>query len=100
MPKNISLDIVSDRIKRVMHPAINMTLFDLGMIRDIKVIGNNASLVLVLPSPEIPIRDLLIATLKNSVKEIGVELEVIIGQMTADEIQVFIAKEKEAWKGL
>lgn len=100
MPPNISLELVSDRIETVMHPAINMSLFDLGMIRDIRLNNNNASLLLVLPSPTIPIVNLLITLLKDSVQEFGVELDVNIGQMTQEEIQIFLAKEKEAWKGL
>lgn len=100
MAPNISLELLADRIKTVMHPAINMSLFDLGMIRDIRLNDNNASLLLVLPSPAIPIVNLLITLLKNSVQEFGVELDVNIGQMTQEEIQTFLAKEKEAWKGL
>ena len=100
MATNISLELVSDRIKTVMHPAITMSLFDLGMIRDIRLHDTNASLLLVLPSPDIPIVNLLITLLKDSVQEFGVELDVTIGQMTREEIQTFLAKEKEAWKGL
>lgn len=100
MANNISLDDVSSSIKTVMHPAIAMSLFDLGMIRDIDLNDNKASLTLVLPFPGIPILDSLIGMLKGSVKGLDVELDITIGQMTQEEVQIFLAKEKEAWKGL
>ena len=100
MANNISIDDVSNSIKTVNHPAINMSLVDLGMVRDIELNDNKASLTLVLPFAGIPILDSLKQMLKGSVKDLGVELNINMGQMTQEEVQTFLAKEKEAWKGL
>jgi metal-sulfur cluster biosynthetic enzyme len=100
MANNISIEDVSNSIKTVMHPAISMSLFDLGMIRDIELNDNKASLTLALPFAGIPILDSLKQMLKGSVKDLDVELDINLGQMTQEEVQTFLAKEKEAWKGL
>jgi metal-sulfur cluster biosynthetic enzyme len=100
MANNISIEDVSNSIKTAMHPAISMSLFDLGMIRDIELNDNKASLTLALPFAGIPILDSLKQMLKGSVKDLDVELDINLGQMTQEEVQTFLAKEKEAWKGL
>ncbi|MEA3360560.1 MAG: iron-sulfur cluster assembly protein [Thermodesulfobacteriota bacterium] len=100
MANNISLEDVSNSIKTVNHPAINMNLVDLGMVRDIELKDNKVSLTLVLPFAGIPILDSLKQMLKGSVRDLDVELEINMGQMTQEEVQTFLAKEQEAWKGL
>ena len=95
-----SIEDVTHAIANVMHPAIDRSLMDLGMIRDIALTGNTASLSLLLPFPGIPILSFLEKSLKESVIPLGVDLEIKIEQMNQEEIQKFLAIEKEAWKGL
>lgn len=59
MAKNISEKDVYPAVAEVMHPAIDRTLVELGMIRNITVGNNRATLTLVLPSPNVPIKDIL-----------------------------------------
>jgi len=100
MEKNYSVEDVTQAIANVMHPAIDRSLIDLGMIRDIALTGNTASLSLLLPFPGIPILSFLEKSLKESVIPLGVDLEIKIEQMNQEEIQNFLTMEKEAWKGL
>ena len=100
MEKNHSVEDVTQAIAKVTHPAIDRSLIDLGMIRDIALTGNTASLSLLLPFPGIPILSFLEKSLKESVIPLGVDLEIKIEQMNQKEIQNFLTMEKEAWKGL
>jgi ATP-binding protein involved in chromosome partitioning len=100
MEKNHSVEDVTQAIANVMHPAIDRSLIDLGMIRDIALTGNTASLSLLLPFPGIPILSFLEKSLKESVIPLGVDLEIKIEEMNQEEIQNFLTMEKEAWKGL
>ena len=100
MEKGSSIENVRQAIAKVMHPAIDLTLMDLGMIRDIALAGNNASLSLVIPFPGIPILSFLEKSLKESVKPLGIDLKIKIEHMNQEEIQNFLAMEKEAWKEL
>jgi len=100
MEKDPSIEDVKAAIAKVMHPAIDRTLMDLGMIRDIVLAENTASLTLVIPFPGIPILSFLEKSLKDSVKPLGIDLKINIGQMNQKEVQNFLAMEKEAWKGL
>lgn len=95
-----SIEDITNAIANVMHPAIDRSLMDLGMIRDITLTGTTASLSLVIPFPGIPILSFLEKSLKDSVKPLGVDLTINIANMTQEEIQKFLAMEKEAWKGL
>jgi len=100
MEKNHSVEDVTQAIARVTHPAIDRSLMDLGMIRDIALTGNTASLSLLLPFPGIPILSFLEKSLKESVKPMGIDLEIKTENMNQEEIQNFLTMEKEAWKGL
>jgi len=100
MEKNHSVEDITQAIANVMHPSIDRSLMDLGMIRDIALTGNTASLSLLLPFPGIPILSFLEKSLKESVIPLGVDLEIKIEQMNQEEIQNFLTMEKEAWKGL
>ena len=95
-----SIDDITQAIANVMHPAIDRSLMDLGMIRDIALTGTTASLSLLVPFPGIPILSFLEKRLKDSVKPFGVNLTINIANMNQEEIQKFLAMEKEAWKGL
>jgi len=100
MENNPSIKDVTQAIANVMHPAIDRSLMDLGMIRDIALTGTTASLTLLIPFPGIPILSFLEKSLKESVKPMGIDLKIKIENMNQEEIQNFLTMEKEAWKGL
>ncbi len=88
-------------ISQIEHPAINSTLVDLGMVKDIQVEGNKVSLKLVLPMMGIPpvIRDFMINRLKQAVSDQGSVLDVTLAEMTPQERQRFFTMEQQNWKG-
>lgn len=100
MKKEPFLEDVRGAIAKVMHPAIDRTLIDLGMIRDIVLTGKTASLTLLIPFPSIPILPFLKKSLVESLRPLGIDLEITVDQMNQQEVQNFLAMEKEAWKGL
>ena len=95
-----TIEDINKEIAKVMHPAIDRSLMDLGMIRDIALKDNTASLILLVPFPGIPILSMLKGRIKESVMPLGVDLKITVEQMSQEEVQDFFAMEKEAWKGL
>ena len=90
-------------LEKVEHPAIATTLLDLGMLRDHEVaMDGKVSLTLVLPFPSVPtnVRDHLISSLALAATSAGGELtEVDLALMGKDELQTFLAKEQQNWRG-
>ena len=101
MTKNISEEDVHQAIKQVMHPAINRTLVELGMVKDIALKDDEVTLTLVLPFLAIPvsIRDYLVNRLQQAVTKLGAKIEVTIVEMNQEERLAFLAMEQESWKG-
>ncbi len=92
---------VLEAIHKVEHPEIAMTLVDLGMVRDIRIEGQEVTLTLVLPFLGIPeaVRNYLVNSLYQAVKGQGYELvKVYIAQMTEEERQAFFQKEQKHWR--
>ena len=102
MATNISLQDVQEAIGKVTHPAISRTLVDLGMIKDVRLRGSEARLILFLPILNIPapVKDYLVNGLREVVVALGVQLEVEVAEMNEEERQAFLAMEQESWKGL
>jgi metal-sulfur cluster biosynthetic enzyme len=92
---------VQGALAQVIHPEIDHTLVELGMVKDIVVGDDKVTLTLVLPFIGIPIQDLLVASLRNAIKELNsdVTIEVNQGLMTEKERETFFAMAQEAWRG-
>jgi metal-sulfur cluster biosynthetic enzyme len=96
-------DAILESIHNVEHPEIAMSLMDLGMVRDIEYDpqDDGVTLTLVLPFFGIPqaIRDYMVNSLSQSIKEVGGELKnVNLAQMTNEERQAFFQKENAKWR--
>ena len=98
----MATDISSDKIKKILgklkHPSINRTLVELGMIKDIKVKNNKATITLVFPFEGIPIKDYLIDSVKTSLSKFGVNIEIKTTVMNQEELQKFLDIEQRYWK--
>ncbi len=88
-----------DVINAVKHPAIDYSLVELGMIKNIEVNDDTVTLSFVFPFPDIPIADALIASIATPLKNIGFTLEHDVVTMTEEEKAKFLRMEHEAWKG-
>ncbi|MBL7197671.1 MAG: DUF59 domain-containing protein [Candidatus Omnitrophica bacterium] len=98
--ENMKLKI-EKALKKIGHPEITSTLFDLGMIKDIDIKENKVTLILKVPMLDIPIKDYLISDIKSAVKKENenVEVEINIEEMNPDERAKFMKEAKEAWRG-
>ena len=86
-------------VSEVMHPVINCTLVELGIVKDITVTDNNKALItMAFPFPNIPIKDLLVNSVSEPLKKLGIEVEVKITLMSEKEVQAFLAMEAANWK--
>jgi ATP-binding protein involved in chromosome partitioning len=95
----ISEGDVRDALARVPHPEIDHTLVELEMVKDIVVGDGKASVTLVLPFLGVPIRDDLVDSLRNAIKELGGDVEVNMAEMTQKGRETFMAMAQEAWLG-
>jgi len=86
-------------ITKVMHPYIDSSLTDLGIVTDIDLEDNVVSLVFAWPFPDIPIRDQLIQSIEQVVLDMGFNLEFTERIMTTAEKNDFLILEKKGWKG-
>ncbi|HHE75236.1 MAG TPA: DUF59 domain-containing protein [Desulfobacteraceae bacterium] len=99
MSSTVSEKDIRQAIAPVKHPAIDNTLVDLGMVKDVEVKGEKVTLTLAFPFPNIPIEGLLINSLQQPLKKLGVEAEIKTTVMSPEELQKFLAMEQAGWKG-
>ena len=102
MASDISLEDVHREVGQVMHPAINRSLVELGMIKDIALEHGVVKLTLALPVLNIPasVKYYLANSLRTAVAKLGVEVEVETTEMNEEERHNFLVMEQENWKGL
>ncbi|RLG35974.1 metal-sulfur cluster biosynthetic enzyme [Methanosarcinales archaeon] len=93
----ISEEKVRNAVAQVRHPAIDRTLMELGILKDITVEGDKVIITLAFPFPGIPIRELLVESVREPVEDMGAKVEVKTTVMTTEELQAFLAMEQEAW---
>ncbi len=91
---------VMEIIGQVMHPEIDASLMELGMIKDIKLEGNKVSLTMVFPFPGVPIREMLMESVRKPLEEQGLQVEINEAVMNQEELQNFFKMEQEKWKGM
>lgn len=91
--------IVSQAISSVMHPAIDNSLVNLGIVQDIELYTDEVVIMtFVFPFPNIPIADKLIAAVEGEVKKLGLEMQYIVRLMKSEEKKRFLELEKAGWK--
>ena len=100
MTTYISEDEVRKALEQVKHPAIDFSLIELGIVKEISVIGNSVTITLAFPSAGIPIESRLINSVREPVEKLGAEVEVKTTLMNPNKVQEFLAMEQSAWKGL
>ncbi|MCK4262543.1 MAG: DUF59 domain-containing protein [Dehalococcoidia bacterium] len=101
MSEKISEEAVHQEIGQVMHPKINRTLIELGMVKDIALKDNEVTLTLVLPFLGVPVsvKDYLADSLRQAVMKLGTGVEIRVTEMSQAERRSFLAMEQESWGG-
>jgi len=93
-------ETILSAISAVMHPAIDNSLVNLGIVQDIELYTDEVVIMtFVFPFPNIPIADKLIASLENEVKKHGMQMQYIVRLMKPEEKKRFLELEKAGWKG-
>ncbi len=89
---------VLEAISKVMHPAINCSLTELGIVKDLEIYDENIVIAtFVFPFQKIPIKEKLIGSVENTVKNLGYNLEYIVRYMNEEEKKHFLELEKSNW---
>ena len=86
-------------LEKVQHPAINFSLTELGILKDIDISGEMLTITLALPFPEIPIIDTLVNSLVEPLSQYDMEIGIETVLMTEQEKQKFFDLEHQGWKG-
>ena len=102
MSDELTAETVEEAIADVTHPEIDATLVDLGMIDDVAVDGDEATIDVAIPMAQIPdaIKQLLARRLAEPVNEVGAELRVRFVLMDEGTRERFFRMENENWSGL
>ncbi len=90
---------VLELIASVMHPAINYSLVDLGIVRDLAINENSVEVIFAFPFPSIPIADALVNSISKPIVAEGIEFKYKIDLMTQDEKDKFMQMEVDGWVG-
>jgi len=98
MNEAVSEKKVNEVLTKIIHPEINYSLVDLGMIKGVVVKDNVVTLTLKFPFLEIPIKDLLINTIEEELKKINVDVKINIAQMNEEERAKFMKMAQEGWR--
>ena len=91
---------VNEIITKIEHPAINHSLYDLGIIKSYEINDNNVQIVMALPALNIPILDMLIQSIRQPLEAVNANVNFEKMVMTREELQKFLKMEQSAWKGM
>jgi len=91
---------IEETLSKVMHPEINHSLVDLGMIEDVVYRQKHVSLTLNLPFLQVPVKSVLMEMIKKALADLdsSIEVEIDIKQMTEKQREKFAKMAKEGWK--
>ena len=99
MDKDFSNEDVRNGIAQVKHPAIDRTLVDLGIVKEILIKDNNVTVIMAFPFSNIPIGDYLMNSVREAIKNMGMKVKIETTVMAKEELNKFLAMEQENWKG-
>jgi len=86
-------------LSKVEHPSISCSLMKLGIVTDVELVDNKATVFFAFPFPTIPIGEDLVNSMAEPVEALGLIFDYDIRIMTDDERRTFLKLETEAWKG-
>ncbi|MBN2454975.1 MAG: DUF59 domain-containing protein [Sedimentisphaerales bacterium] len=91
---------IEQALSKVMHPEINYSLVDLGMIKDVVCEERKVSLTLKLPFLQVPVKGILIESIKKVLSDLdsSIQIETNIEEMSQEEQDNFKKMAKEGWK--
>ncbi len=89
-------------IETVQHPAINASLTTLGILQNVDIVPeeNKVTATFAWPFEGIPIKNMLINSVSQSLKNLNIAFEFDEKIMNEEEKQKFLQIEKANWKGM
>jgi metal-sulfur cluster biosynthetic enzyme len=92
---------ILEALNSVKHPAINLSLIDLGILQNIKIEDNKVKATLAWPFDLVPpaIKQMIVNSIENAIKPYGLTFEYDERLMNEDEKQRFLKLEHDNWKG-
>jgi metal-sulfur cluster biosynthetic enzyme len=87
-------------LSNAMHPEIDYSLADLGMVKDVSVEEDKVGITIGLPFAEVPIKDLLARLVRDAVAGVHetASVEIDFAVMSDEEREEFGKKAREKWK--
>ena len=97
----MTTEIILQKLKKVEHPEISCSLYELGMLADVGVDGNTAIMAMAFPTDQIPqaVVDLIIKSIQEALSELNCETEFVFFDMTEQDRQKFFTLARANWKG-
>ncbi|MCD6381853.1 MAG: DUF59 domain-containing protein [Candidatus Aenigmarchaeota archaeon] len=80
------------------HPEIDVNLVELGIVKDIKQDENKVTVTIAFPFPMVPIRGMIIESVRKALEDNGFEVTIQETVMTPEERERFFKLEREKWK--
>lgn len=90
--------VMSD-IAGVMHPAIDLSLTELGIVKDIDPQEKTVEVLFAFPFANIPIADKLVGSVKEVIEKHKLDFKHETVVMNDEERREFMRLEQMAWKG-
>jgi metal-sulfur cluster biosynthetic enzyme len=96
---------IQTTLEQINHPVIDCNIVELGMIKNINFDNSTAIITVVFPFIGVPVKDLpvreqIIRLITEAVENLGLKVEINTIEMSKEELQVFLEKERETWERL
>ena len=98
MANDVTEEEIRNVIAQIKHSAIDRTLIDLGIIKDVSIDKKNVAIILAFPFDNIPIKDYLIMSVKVPLEKMGLKVDVKTTVMNKEESEKFLDMEGKYWK--
>ena len=90
---------IQNMVAQVKHPAINDSLVNLGIVKNVSVEDGKVKLLFAFPFAGIPIGDQLIKSVTDVLAQQDIDTETEVVVMTQEERNRFLALEQQNWTG-
>lgn len=98
MLNDVTEQEIRNVIKQIKHSAIDCTLVELGIIKNVTINKKNVVVTLAFPFANIPIKDYLIMSVKVPLEKMGLKVNVKTTVMNKEESERFLDMEGKYWK--
>jgi metal-sulfur cluster biosynthetic enzyme len=100
MPEPITEEEIWKAVSKVNYPALDKSLVDLNMIKDLKVKITKVIVTIAVPFPSSRIINKLVRKVKEPIENLGFKAEVKVTLMSKEDREKFLNIERDTLKGL